>query len=460
MRTGMFALAAGLACLPLLPQLPPTWLSLALLPLALMLLPWRTYPLALLLFGFVWACFSAQAALDDRLAMALDGRTLWLEGRISGLPEVGEGVVRFQLEDAVARGQRLPQRLRLSWYDGPPVLAGERWRLAVKLKRPRGLVNPQGFDYEAWLLAQRIGATGTIKAGERLQAAAGTAAWRDALRQELLAVEAFGRAGALAALVLGDDSGLSRADWRVLQDTGTVHLLVISGQHVALLAALLYALVAGLARLGLWPRFLPWLPWACALAFAGALGYGLLAGFEVPVRRACVMVALVLLWRLRFRHLGLWWPLLLAFVLVLLVEPLASLQAGLAFSNASLGAVHALAHSLGGFLDMPHGECNALLLEHVVRFNFAAAAERYRTVAGQLGIDTRGMAEPECAQRIVDELARLRASVGIAGGLADRGVRAADIAELAVHAVKDACIFTNPRRVSLADAQVIYGDAL
>ena len=109
---------------------------------------------------------------------------------------------------------------------------------------------------------------------------------------------------------------------------------------------------------------------------------------------------------------------------------------------------------------MPHGECNALLLEHVVRFNFAAAAERYRTVAGQLGIDTRGMAEPECAQRIVDELARLRASVGIAGGLADRGVRAADIAELAVHAVKDACIFTNPRRVSLADAQVIYGDAL
>lgn len=347
MRTGMFALAAGLACLPVLPQLPPTWLLLALLPLALMLLPWRSYPLALLLFGFVWACFSAQAALDDRLAMALDGRTLWLEGRISGLPEVGEGVVRFQLEDAAAREHRLPQRLRLSWYDGPPVLAGERWRLAVKLKRPRGLVNPQGFDYEAWLLAQRIGATGTVKAGERLQAAAGAAAWRDALRQELLAVEAFGRAGALAALVLGDDSGLSRADWRVLQDTGTVHLLVISGQHVALLAAVLYALVSGLARLGLWPRSLPWLPWACALAFTGALGYGLLAGFEVPVRRACVMVALVLLWRLRFRHLGLWWPLLLAFVLVLLVEPLASLQAGFWLS---FGAVAVLAWVFGGRL--------------------------------------------------------------------------------------------------------------
>ncbi|MDG9923975.1 MULTISPECIES: DNA internalization-related competence protein ComEC/Rec2 [unclassified Pseudomonas] len=347
MRLGMLALGTGLACLPLLPELPPIWLLLALLPVALMLLPWRSYPVAFFLFGFVWACFSAQTALDDRLLPELDGRTLWLEGRVSGLPKVGDGVVRFQLEEATARAHRLPARLRLSWYDGPPVLAGERWRLAVKLKRPRGLVNPQGFDYEAWLLAQRIGATGTIKQGERLGTASGPAAWRDELRQRLLSVEAHGRSGGLAALVLGDDSGLSRADWKVLQDTGTVHLLVISGQHVALLAAVLYGLVAGLARLGLWPRLLPWLPWACGLAFAGALGYGLLAGFEVPVRRACVMVALVLLWRLRFRHLGLWWPLVLAFILVLLVEPLASPQAGFWLS---FGAVAVLVWVFGGRL--------------------------------------------------------------------------------------------------------------
>ncbi|WP_286799595.1 ComEC/Rec2 family competence protein, partial [Pseudomonas sp. UBA4034] len=76
---------------------------------------------------------------------------------------------------------------------------------------------------------------------------------------------------------------------------------------------------------GAWPRGWPWLPWACGLAFAAALGYGLLAGFGVPVQRACVMVGLVLLWRLRFRHLGVWWPLLLAFNGVLILEPLASL---------------------------------------------------------------------------------------------------------------------------------------
>ena len=79
MRTGMFALAAGLACLPLLPQLPPTWLLLALLPLALMLLPWRSYPLALLLFGFVWACFSAQAALDGQGRQEVDALLAFVE---------------------------------------------------------------------------------------------------------------------------------------------------------------------------------------------------------------------------------------------------------------------------------------------------------------------------------------------------------------------------------------------
>ena len=114
--------------------------------------------------------------------------------------------------------------------------------------------------------------------------------------------------------------------------------MVISGQHIALLAGFLYGLVALLAKLGAWPRRLPWLPCACALALSGALLYGFLAGFEVPVRRACVMVALVLLWRMRFRHLGAWWPLLLALIVVLLLEPLASLQPGfwLSFSAVAI----------------------------------------------------------------------------------------------------------------------------
>ena len=337
MRTGMLALAGGLLTLVFLPALPPVGLLLALPVVALMLLPFRTYPVAFFLLGLSWACVCAHWALNDRLAPALDGQTRWIEGRVVGLPQSAQGVVRFELADAESRRAALPKRIRLAWYGGPPVNSGERWRLAVKLKRPSGLLNPHAFDYEAWLLAQRIGATGTVKDGQRLEPARG--AWRDAVRQRLMAVDAQGREGALAALVLGDGSGLSREDWQVLQDTGTVHLLVISGQHVGLLAGMVYMLIAGLARYGLWPHRLAWLPWACGLAFAAALGYGLMAGFQVPVRRACVMIGLVLLWRLRFRHLGAWWPWLLALNAVLLFDPLASLRPGLWLSFAAVAVL-------------------------------------------------------------------------------------------------------------------------
>lgn len=341
----MCAFALGLLALRLLPALPATGWLIALLVLALMLLPFRTYPLAFFLFGLSWACMSAHSALDDRLKPVLDGQTRWVEGRVSGLPQQTDEGVRFVLTESRSRNARLPMRIRVSWRGGPPVRSGERWRLAITLKRPAGLLNFHGFDQEAWLLAQRIGATGTVKDGQRLAPAAN--AWRDSVRQRLLAVDAQGREAGLIALVLGDGSGLAAADWQVLQDTGTVHLLVISGQHIGLLAGLIYGLIAGLARYGCWPRTWPWLPWACGLAFTTALGYGLLAGFGVPVQRACVMVGLVLVWRLRLRHLGLWWPLLLALNGVLVLEPLASLQPGFWLSFA---AVAVLILAFGGRL--------------------------------------------------------------------------------------------------------------
>lgn len=348
MRTWMLALAAGLVLPRFLPELPPGWAYPILVVAGLLFVPGkRLRALGLFCLGLAWACQHAQHAVDDRLPASMDGRTFWLEGTVVGLPAVRGDVVRFELDDIASRHAGLPTRLRLAWYDGPVVRAGERWRLAARLKRPHGLVNPQAFDYEAWLLARRIGATGSVKAGERLLSSATAAAWRDRLRTRLMAVPAFERQGAIAALVVGDDSGLSRADWQVLQDTGTVHLMVISGQHVGMLAGLLYGLVALLARWGAWPRKLPWLPWACGLALAGALAYGWLAGFDVPVRRACLMVAVVLLWRLRFRHLGVWLPLLLALDGVLLLDPLVSLQPGFWLS---FGVVALLAFVFAGRL--------------------------------------------------------------------------------------------------------------
>lgn len=133
---------------------------------------------------------------------------------------------------------------------------------------------------------------------------------------------------------------------------------------------------------------------------------------------------------------------------------LASLQAGLAFSNASLGAVHAMAHSLGGYLDLPHGESNALLLDHVIRFNYSSASDRYARIATLLGMTGTG------ERALTAAIASLRKRCGIEAGLASRGVTRGTIEDLAPYAERDACLFTNPRRASLADLKTIYAEAL
>ncbi|CAG0935625.1 1,3-propanediol dehydrogenase [Thermoflexales bacterium] len=139
---------------------------------------------------------------------------------------------------------------------------------------------------------------------------------------------------------------------------------------------------------------------------------------------------------------------------------LGSLQAGLAFSNASLGGVHALSHSLGGFLDLPHGECNALLLRHVMDFNLPEAVERYRQVGRALGLDLRGLTTTQQSHALLAEVDRLRSAVGITRTLEQVGVQRSDIPILARKAIKDACMVTNPRRPGIRDIEVIYEEAL
>lgn len=138
----------------------------------------------------------------------------------------------------------------------------------------------------------------------------------------------------------------------------------------------------------------------------------------------------------------------------------ASLHAGIAFSNASLGAVHAMAHSLGGFLDRPHGESNALLLEHVVAFNYDSAAAKYDRVGELLGVDLSGMSGPEKSRALCAHLSAFRVRLGVAGGLGERGVRSGDIGLLAENALRDACMVTNPLRPGRRDVEAIYERSL
>lgn len=139
---------------------------------------------------------------------------------------------------------------------------------------------------------------------------------------------------------------------------------------------------------------------------------------------------------------------------------LASLHAGMAFSNASLGAVHALAHSLGGFLDLPHGECNALLLPAVVAFNFPAAPQKFRRLAQTIGLNLSGMDDTAAATAFEEHLKTLRTTLGIHGGLADRGVRPEDLAHLTAIAAQDPCLITNPRPTTTTDLEAIYARIL
>ena len=140
---------------------------------------------------------------------------------------------------------------------------------------------------------------------------------------------------------------------------------------------------------------------------------------------------------------------------------LASLHAGMAFSNASLGIVHAMAHSLGGYADhLPHGECNALLLEFGIDFNFPKAEERFLQVGTALGLDLRGLTMAGKRQRLQSEIRSVRLAVGIGDGLTRRGVTSGEVGHLADFAMRDPCIFTNPRRASNADLKAIYGEAL
>ena len=136
--------------------------------------------------------------------------------------------------------------------------------------------------------------------------------------------------------------------------------------------------------------------------------------------------------------------------------------AGMAFNNASLGHVHAMAHQLGGFYDLPHGECNAILLPHVQRFNMIAKMDRFVKIAQLLGENTDGLSTREAAELALDAIQTLSTDIGIPAGLVELGKRygkkvlVKDIDTMTINAQKDACGLTNPRTPTDDDVRAIY----
>src|SRR5258708_29913363 len=183
--------------------------------------------------GFLWAALLAHYRMADWLTPGLEGRDLQVVGVVASLPAVGERSVRFELE--VESGDApLPKKLLLSWYrsplfeEAPALLAGavhpgERWLFTVRLRRPHGNVNPNGFDYEAWLLERGIGATGYVrqKGDQRLLGSRNSPfdyieKAREAVRDRFLRVLGLTpAAGVLVALAVGDQRAISNEEWQL-----------------------------------------------------------------------------------------------------------------------------------------------------------------------------------------------------------------------------------------------------
>jgi len=326
-----------------LPAIPSPWLIVPVLGLGLWAWLRRCSTLralGALAVGFAWALLQAQAAMNVRLPTPLQGRDLHVQGRVIDLPEQrGDGgrfVFRIDAGELAAQAL-IGHDVRLNQYAREPMVrSGERWAFTVRLRRPRGVLNPGGFDFERLALQRRLAATGYVRDAEsaqRLAAASGLDAWRDRLARAMGPQARFVR-----ALALGDTRDLSPRDWDVLRATGLTHLIAISGFHVGLLAGF----GALLARLGfwLWPRIgLNWpRPQVAAVsAFAMAGLYTAAAGFALPTLRTLLMIGVMLLARLLRRPAGTASTFALALTAVLLADPLSVLAPGFWLSFLGVG---------------------------------------------------------------------------------------------------------------------------
>ncbi|WP_231591662.1 DNA internalization-related competence protein ComEC/Rec2 [Cellvibrio sp. pealriver] len=339
-----------------LPALPPLWCLLILLPAAC-LLRWRygSYCLALLL-GCGWGIYSGHKLLAMQLADEWVGQDLLVSGSIQGLPEKDERRVRFNFRVtavSTASGTSIPiasfpQKLQLSWYQYrrdqqsiaiPEILIADQWQLRVRLKRPRGFVNPAGFDYQAWLLRQGIGATGYVvehTQNHRMLNSDSPFLWDDWIDQQRYELQQWivdrshsSERGILVALLIGDSALVEKDQWLRMQQTGTSHLIAISGLHVGFLAIFGFYIGLWLGKCIqlLWhscPSLM--IAWLCAIGCAGF--YSALAGFNIPTIRTLIMLALfysACLWRRSVRVVDIF---CFALAIVVVLDPLAVFDMG------------------------------------------------------------------------------------------------------------------------------------
>lgn len=342
----------------------PSWWYLMPAILVFSVAIWRSWPrighFSLgVIIGWIW--LSLSVFLTPNLSESMMGETHWVEGRIVGLVQNNAResnplpIQRFEMR--LTRLESLDQNVHQAWWWPKPTIRlscyrcnwtpkpGESYRLAVRIKPIHGSMNPGGFDYEAWAYQQGLKATGYVRIKEAeprlLKQGFDHHQIRAALAHHLNSVWGDSRFdGIYNALLYADRQAISDDDWSLMRATGTIHLMAISGLHLALVALMGYGIGSLIWRLPIrhFERYpVHWFGSAVALMLATI--YGLLAGFSIPTQRAWIMVAVTVVFLLLRRQFQPWSVLLLAALLVVVWQPESVLSQGFWLSFLAVGLI-------------------------------------------------------------------------------------------------------------------------
>ncbi|MYM62701.1 DNA internalization-related competence protein ComEC/Rec2 [Pseudomaricurvus sp. HS19] len=316
-----------------------------------------TWSLLLPLLALLWAMGWGAWQLQWRLPAALEGEDLLVRGVVV-TPVKRVGILQrfeFRVQEVRRAGEsagepllplesgiHFPRRLRLTSYEREPRIGyGDGWQFVVRLKQPHGYASAGAFDFERWLFSRGIGAGGYVRWGSdglsRRVASLdrGTLQWRQQLTDVLAAELPPGMAAAMVqALALGDRSAFDAQQRELLQRAGLSHLVAISGLHIGLAATLGFLIGRWLgALLSLrWPLSVFGPRWGVLGGCVVALAYAWVAGFSLSAQRALIMLLVAALWWFALRRYSSWLGVGIAMLLVLVLQPLAILEAGFWFS--------------------------------------------------------------------------------------------------------------------------------
>lgn len=314
-------------------------------------------PLIGFIIGFLWMMWHIESILAQHLPDTLQNQSIIIIGQVIGFPYQTEKYQQldFQISQLSFGGQvqNFQGRVRLYWQPSkkypaataPHFQPQQTWQLSVRLTVIHEELNFDGTDYSNLLFQQRIRAKGSIESNSVPQLLAVAPhiqidRWRYQLFQkiqELLPEHPL--RGILIALTLGEGRGISTKQWKLFRQTGIIHLVVISGSHISLIALITFLLVGRIWRYSGLTQSFP-TPRAAALAsLLAAFGYASLAGFSIPTQRAMIMIAVVIGNKLFARHTSPSNLIATALFCVLIYDPLAVLATGFWLSFLAVIAI-------------------------------------------------------------------------------------------------------------------------